>query len=98
MSTTVRCVITQPCCPDHGSWDQLAEHLRQRFPDIDAHDIEDHLAEAEAVMTKFQLPDDDRLPTAEIIVRYRLMVETGESPDRARLDPESHPGRLRPTG
>jgi hypothetical protein len=85
----------QPCCDTHDTWTELCEHLVKRFPEVAAADVVDEVNRARAAIEVFALPLDQQLETGEIIARHGLMIATGQIPDVARLDPESHNKRQR---
>jgi hypothetical protein len=78
------------CCEQHTDWPTLAEHLTVAFSQLSEGDIRAELAEARSVIQRFSLEEIDAIEVAELIVRHQLMLRTGEVPDVARLDPETH--------
>lgn len=78
------------CCSRHGDWKTLADHLCRDFPSVPAREIVRGLLEAQSVAERFQLDEDDALDNGELMVRYRLMLTTGELVDAARTDPQTH--------
>jgi hypothetical protein len=44
----------------------------------------------QAVAERFALDGREALDIGELIVRYRLMLTTGQIPDVARTDPQTH--------
>jgi hypothetical protein len=78
------------CCDTHDGWGDLAEHLITLFPDVRAGEVVDVLQRARDAAEEFGLPEDERLQTVEIMVRYQLMQLSGQMPTAARLDPENH--------
>jgi hypothetical protein len=81
------------CCHKHEDWATLGEHLTADFPTIPAGDVLRDLAEARWVTERFGLGPEDSLDISELIVRHQLMLLTGELPDVAHLDPQSHARR-----
>jgi hypothetical protein len=49
-----------------------------------------NVLDAQAVTERFDLTESEALDVGELIVRYRLLVSTGEIPDVARTDPQTH--------
>jgi hypothetical protein len=49
-----------------------------------------NVLDAQAVSERFDLTESEALDVGELIVRYRLLVSTGEIPDVARTDPQTH--------
>jgi hypothetical protein len=78
------------CCESHGSWSDLVQHLIEHFPDVDPGEVVDILYRARRAAAQFGLPEDERMPTAEVIARNQLLQLTDQSPPSPRLDPESH--------
>jgi hypothetical protein len=59
------------------------------FPDLDEQEIVREVQRAREAVALATL-EEDVLFVAETIVRYQLLMLTGEMPDAARLDPETH--------
>ncbi|HVT21296.1 MAG TPA: hypothetical protein VHE57_07915 [Mycobacteriales bacterium] len=78
------------CCPKHDDWPTLVEHLRRDFPGIEEEQLLRSVLEAQRVTDSFDVHDDEALEVAELMVRYRLLLSTGEIPDVARTDPQTH--------
>lgn len=78
------------CCPQHGDWQQLADHLCRDFPQVAGERVLSTVRNAQDVTRRFALDERDALDVGELIVRYRLLVGTGEIPDVARTDPQTH--------
>lgn len=78
------------CCAQHSDWATLTQHLLAAFPAVDPADVVSEVVEARAVSDRFSLETAEALELAEVIVRHKLMLLTGEAPDAARLDPQLH--------
>lgn len=78
------------CCDRHSDWATLAAHLTRDFPAIPPRDVVRGLLEAQSMTQRFQLDEADALDVGELMVRYRLMLTTGELVDAARTDPQTH--------
>jgi hypothetical protein len=78
------------CCAEHADWAQLAEHLCRDFPMVLSEQVLRNVVDAQTVTARFDLKDSDALEVGELIVRYRLLVSTGQVPDVARTDPQTH--------
>lgn len=78
------------CCPSHPDWPTLRDHLTSQFPTVAESQLEAELDRAAAAVILFDLIEDERLPTVELMVRHNLMLLTGQIKDSVRLDPESH--------
>jgi|SRR6185312_17122699 len=78
------------CCAEHDNWQVLAEHLCRDFPQIATDQVLRNLLDVQAVAGRFDLNAPEALDIAELIVRYRLMLSTGQIPDVARTDPQTH--------
>jgi hypothetical protein len=78
------------CCSSHPDWPTLRGHLARQFPTVAESQLEAELDRARAAVVLFDLIEDERLPTVELMVRHNLMLLTGQIKDSVRLDPESH--------
>ncbi|MGN6474491.1 MAG: hypothetical protein ACTHK4_12700 [Mycobacteriales bacterium] len=78
------------CCAQHDSWQVLAEHLCIDFPAVSSDQVLRNILDVQAVSQRFDLDDREALDIGELVVRYRLMVATGQIPDVARTDPQTH--------
>jgi hypothetical protein len=78
------------CCPDHGDWRTLAEHLVAEITALPAGDVLQELARAKSAVTAFGLSETEQLGVAELMARHQLLLATGDVRDIARLDPERH--------
>jgi hypothetical protein len=78
------------CCPRHGDWPTLADHLLGEFADVAADDVLREVARAKQAVETVALPVEERIEMAELTARHQLMVLSGRLPDIARLDPERH--------
>jgi hypothetical protein len=81
---------TERCCKVHTSWDELADHLVQRFPQIRDSEVVDVVVRSRRAAEDFDLPEDEHLETVELMARYQLLQLSGEMATTVRLDPESH--------
>ncbi|HVY10108.1 MAG TPA: hypothetical protein VHB18_08185 [Mycobacteriales bacterium] len=77
------------CCPSHDDWQTLTDHLCRDFPTVDAEVVLRAVLEAQGVTHSFNVADDP-IGTVELMVRYRLLLSTGEIADAARTDPQTH--------
>jgi hypothetical protein len=80
----------QRCCAQHPDWQTLTTHLQRDFPTVSSEQVLRSVLEAQAETERFDLPTGEALDVGELIVRYRLLVSTGEIPDVARTDPQTH--------
>lgn len=85
------------CCPKHADWRVLSEHLCADFPQVAQRQVVRDLVEARRITQTFGLDGVDALDIAELIVRYRALMASGEVDDVARLDPQPHLARMSPT-
>lgn len=82
------------CCERHPDWTTLGDHLCADFPAVLPGQVVRDLHEARSVTEAFGLNEPEALEVSELIVRYRLLLLTGEVADGARLDPQIHVGRM----
>jgi hypothetical protein len=68
------------CCPTHRDWDSLASHLVTDFGDVRSAIVVAELRQAQHAANFFCLNLADALDCAELIVRHRVLVATGERP------------------
>jgi hypothetical protein len=80
---------------DDADWPALCTALAQQFPAVPAQTVMVEVARAKQSVSLFGLAPDDEIEIARRIAWNSLMILTGEVPDAARLDPESHLGRQR---
>lgn len=78
------------CCAEHESWQVLAEHLCRDFPTVSRDQVLRNILDVQAVGERFDLGLREALDVGGLIVRYRLMLTTGQIPDVARTDPQTH--------
>ena len=78
------------CCPRHTDWQTLTDHLCRDFPSVGPETVLRGVLEARSVSAAFEVDLADQLDTVELMVRYRLMLTTGEIADAARTDPQTH--------
>jgi hypothetical protein len=78
------------CCSAHEDWNQLGEHLCRDFADVPTDQVLADLVEARVVTERFAMTTTEALDAGEVMVRYRLMLRTGQIPDVARTDPQNH--------
>jgi hypothetical protein len=86
------------CCDRHDDWVVLRRHLIRDFSDVDSFTIDIELVEARHAVVWAGLDDADAFRVAELIVRNRVLIMTGQLPDDARLDPECHVRRASKSG
>jgi hypothetical protein len=65
------------CCPAHLDWRTLARHLFADFADVPIQEIFEALRQAKHAGEYFELSAADALYCAEVMVRYRVLVDTG---------------------
>jgi hypothetical protein len=80
----------QRCCPEHADWQVLTEHLCRDFPSVSRDQVLRNVLDVQAVTERFDLDMREALDVGGLIVRYRLMLSTGEIADVARTDPQTH--------
>jgi hypothetical protein len=68
------------CCATHSNWESLARHLIADFTDVPTHAIIDELSQAKRASELFELANQDALDCAELIVRNRVLIATGQLP------------------
>jgi hypothetical protein len=68
---------TQRCCESHKNWPELTQHLIEGFPDLPLEDILGIVNRTRRAEADFGLPEDERLATAEVIVRHQLQKLAG---------------------
>src|SRR4051794_20308271 len=78
------------CCPQHGDWSTLAQHLLDEFPGVPVGDIVKEVIRAKEAVASHGLDEADALATGELIARHQLLLLSGDRSDVARLDPTSH--------
>jgi hypothetical protein len=78
------------CCARHTDWPTLVAHLCQDFPAVESEQVLRNVVDARNVAERFNLDLTEALDVGELIVRYRLMLSTGQIPDVARTDPQTH--------
>jgi hypothetical protein len=78
---------------DEEDWPQLCASLIQRFASVPTQTVVVEVARAKHSVSLFGLSPQDELEMGRRIAWNSLMILTGEVPDAARLDPESHLGR-----
>jgi hypothetical protein len=78
------------CCAQHDDWQQLAEHLCRDFPSLASEQVLRNVLDAQVTTARFDLPPTEALDVGELIVRYRLLMATGQIADVARTDPQTH--------
>jgi hypothetical protein len=83
---------SQSCCQSHKSWPELTQHLIEAFPDVSLQEIVGIIGRTRQAESDFGLPDDERLATAEVIVRNQLLQLSGEQPALGHSDllPQRH--------
>lgn len=65
------------CCPAHLDWRTLARHLFADFADVPIQEVFEALRQAKHAGEYFELSAADALYCAEVMVRYRVLVDTG---------------------
>ena len=78
------------CCPTHGDWPTLSQHLVVGFPEVAVGDIVREVGRAKDAVEHVSLDDADALMTGELIARHQLSMLCGRVAEVARLDPERH--------
>jgi hypothetical protein len=81
------------CCPRHDDWVTLGEHLAADFVGVAVGDLLHDLIDARVTTERLGLDQGEALDIAELMVRHKLMLATGQLPDVARLDPQNHSRR-----
>lgn len=81
------------CCPRHDDWVTLGEHLATDFPAVTVGALLHDLVDARVTTERLGLEPAEALDIAELMVRHKLMLATGQLPDGARLDPQNHSRR-----
>lgn len=71
------------CCPTHRDWPSLARHLLADLSDVPNGAIIDALLQARRAGELFQLEDADAIDCAELIVRHRVLLATGQLRSRS---------------
>jgi hypothetical protein len=78
------------CCPHHGDWAVLREHLVASFPTLDPVAVVEEVDRAKAAVERFGLQPPEGIDTAEMVARNQLLLVIGERHDSCRLNPETH--------
>ncbi|HWC36509.1 MAG TPA: hypothetical protein VG650_17005 [Mycobacteriales bacterium] len=78
------------CCEQHSDWQVLTEHLGRDFPTVSGEQVLRNVLDAQTVTQRFKLDESEAIEIAELIVRYRLLLSTGQLADVARTDPQTH--------
>jgi hypothetical protein len=65
------------CCPDHGSWGILFDHLQTAFPSVSPQRILWLLYQANVSVDAYSLDLPTTLELAELVVRQQLVSATG---------------------
>jgi hypothetical protein len=79
-----------PSEADLDDWPQLCEALVAQFPSVPAQTVMVEVARAKQSVSLFGLGPADEIEIGRRIAWNGLLILTGEVPDAARLDPESH--------